>query len=163
MNLIAAADKNFGIGKSNSLPWHIKADMKYFKEMTSGKTVIMGRKTLESFPGGKPLPNRENVVLSRSGFAKEGVLVIGDISEISKYQDKDCFVIGGGEVYKLLLPYTKLAYITRVYQEFDVDTYIPNLDEDKNWRLIKKGEILEENGIEFSFDVYENINVASIL
>ncbi len=159
MNLIAAADENFGIGKNNSLPWHISADMKYFREITSGKTVIMGRKTLESFPNGKPLPKRENVVLSRGCGNTEGVVWIKSISELARYQDTDSFVIGGGEIYKLLLPYVKTAYITKVYGSFDVDTYIPNLDEDKSWRLVKKGEILEENGIKFSFDIYENSNV----
>lgn len=162
MNLIAAADENFGIGKNNKLPWHISADMKYFRNTTTGKAVIMGRKTLESFPNGKPLPNRENIVLSRSISNIEGVTCLNSVKEIAKYQDTDCFVIGGGEIYKLLLPYVKFSYITRIYAPFDVDTYIPNLDNDTNWTLVKKGEILEENGLKFSFDIYENTNVIKI-
>lgn len=160
ISLIAAADENFAIGKNGDIPWHISADMKYFRQMTTNKSVIMGRKTLESFPGGKPLPNRENIVLSRNGGLKtDGAVFVKSAEEAVRIAKNDCFVIGGGEIYKMFLPYVRYAYITRVYKSFDADTYMVNLDEDKDWVLIKKGERLNENGIDFSFDIYENKDV----
>lgn len=157
MNLIVAADENFAIGKNGTMPWHISADMKYFKKMTTGKCVIMGRKTLESFPGGKPLPNRTNIVLSRNqDFKKDGVTVVHTVEQAIQKAENDAFVIGGGEVYKMFLPYVKYAYVTKIYNKFDADTYMVNLDEQPDWELVEKGEILNENGIDFSFDIYEN-------
>lgn len=160
MNLIVAVDENFAIGKNGDIPWHISADMKYFKEQTLGKSVIMGRKTLESFPNKKPLPKRENIVLSRDKSLKiEGATVVNSIKEAIKAAGDDAFVIGGGEIYKMFLPYVKYAYVTKVNLKTDADTYMVNLDNEENWRLIKKGEMQEENGVSFSFDIYENENV----
>lgn len=161
MNLIVAVDENFAIGKNGDIPWHISADMKYFKEQTLGKSVIMGRKTLESFPNKKPLPKRKNIVLSRDKNLKiEGATVVNSIEEAIKAAGDEAFVIGGGEIYKMFLPYVKYAYVTKVNLETDADTYMVNLDEESGWRLIKKGEMQEENGISFSFDIYENENVS---
>lgn len=163
MNLIVAADKNFAIGKNGDIPWHISADMKYFRSVTVGKSIIMGRKTLESFPESKPLPKRKNIVLSRDKSLKiEGAVTVSSIEEAVAEAGDDCFVIGGGEIYKMFLPYVKYAYVTRVNAEFDADTFIVNLDKEENWKLLKKGEMSEENGIEFSFDIYENTEVKSI-
>ncbi len=160
MNLIVAVDKNFAIGKNGDLPWHISADMKYFRQQTTGKSVIMGRKTLESFPNKKPLPKRENIVLSRDKNLKiEGAAVVNSIEEAIKAAGDEAFVIGGGEIYKMFLPYVKFAYVTKVNLEVDADTYMVNLDVEPDWRLIKKGEEMEEDGISFSFDIYENTNV----
>lgn len=159
MNLIVAVEKNWGIGLGGTMPWHISADLKYFKENTLGKTVIMGRKTLLSFPGQKPLPKRENIILSTNeGYEVEGAKVIHSIEEIAKYQQSDdTFIIGGGSIYKSLLPYCKFAYVTKIDKEFECDTYFENLDSLDNWKMIKSGEKLSENGIDFTFTVYENI------
>ena len=129
MNLIVAVDQNWGIGKNGTMPWHIRADMRYFKEKTLGTTVLMGRKTLLSFPGAKPLPNRENVVLSsRADFAPEGVTVVNSLQELLEYKTRDdVFVIGGGSVYKALLPYCKYAYVTKIDAAYDCDTYFPKM------------------------------------
>ncbi len=163
INLIVAVDKKFAIGNKGDIPWHISADMKYFRNITSGKSIIMGRKTLESFPGSKPLPNRKNIVLSRNKDLKiEGAVVVKSIKEAIDISEEDCFIIGGGEIYKMFLPYVKYAYVTKVEAEFEADTYMINLDKESDWKLYKKGETLNENGIDFSFDIYENINVKSI-
>ena len=160
MNLIVAVEKNWGIGLDGTMPWHISADLKYFKENTLSKTVIMGRKTLLSFPNQKPLPKRENIVLSANkDYKPEGVTVINSIEEVKAYQDSDdTFIIGGGSIYKALLPYCKFAFVTKIDKKFVCDTYFENLDTSDNWKLIKKGEALIENGIEFSFTVYENLH-----
>lgn len=163
MNLIVAADEEFAIGKNGTMPWHISEDLKYFKKMTSGKSVIMGRKTLESFPGGKPLANRKNVVLSRKKDLKiDGAIIVNTIKDAVLQAGDDCFVIGGGEIYKMFLPYVKYAYVTKIYKSFDADTYMVNLDRTSGWECIKKGNVLTENGVDFSFDVYENKNVETV-
>lgn len=165
MNLIAAADDKFGIGKDNSLPWRIKEDLKYFKEKTVGHAVIMGKKTLLSLPGGRPLPDRVNVVLTHDkDFKCEGITTVLSIDELFLLDiDFDsAFVIGGGSVYKQLLPYCKTAYITRVKGDWQADTFMDNLDEAADWKLTEKGNEKNENGINYSFDIYENLNTAAI-
>ena len=123
----------------------------------------MGRKTLESFPGGKPLPNRKNIVLTRNKDLKiEGAVVVNSVSGALSEAEESCFIIGGGEIYKMFLPYVKYAYVTKVEAEFEADTYMVNLDKECGWKLYKKGETLSENGIEFSFDIYENKDVKAI-
>ena len=164
MNLIVAADKNFGIGKDGTMPWHISADLKYFKEKTLGKTVIMGRKTLLSFPKQKPLPNRENIVLSHDrNFASEGVTVLHSFSDIKRFaENDDVFILGGGSIYKALLPFCKYAYVTKIDAEFECDTYFENLDKLSDWHMIDRSEPYEENGLGFCFTVYENTAVSDI-
>ena len=120
MNLIAAADENWGIGKNGGLLAHISGDMKYFRETTKGKIVVMGRKTLESFPGGKPLKNRVNIVLTgNKDFVPEGVVICHSVEEtlekLKEYPKEDVFIIGGGMIYKAFLPWCEKAYITHVY------------------------------------------------
>ena len=112
MNLIAAADENWGIGKNGGLLAHISGDMKYFRETTKGKIVVMGRKTLESFPGGKPLKNRVNIVLTgNKDFVPEGVVICHSVEEtlekLKEYPKEDVFIIGGGMIYKAFLPWCK--------------------------------------------------------
>lgn len=162
MNVIAAADKNCGIGFKGDLLVKIPEDMKYFRKMTIGKVCVMGRKTLESFPGGKPLPDRVNIVLSSSKREeKDGVIWVKDIAELfdelKKYSEEDVFVIGGGTVYSMLIPYCHRAYITEINNSFEADTYIFDFKNSSDWRLKEKGDIKNHNGIEFSFDVYEKI------
>ena len=158
MNLIVAVDQNWGIGKDGTMPWHISADMKYFREKTQGKTVLMGRKTLQSFPGGRPLPNRNNIVLSRDKtYLVEGAFVVNSLNKLIEYKNfDDVFVIGGGTLYEALLPYCRYAYVTKIGAAFDCDTHFPDLYAMDTWELIDAGEPLVENGIPFSFTVYEN-------
>ena len=160
MNLIAAADEAWGIGKDGGLLAHLPGDMKYFRETTQGKVVVMGRKTLESFPGGKPLKNRTNIVLTRNGaYQPEGVRVCRSRGEaleaLKEFPPEDVFVIGGGEIYRGLLPYCSRAYVTHIFHDFKADTYLPDLDSDPDWRLSGTGERREDGGIAYEFRVYE--------
>ena len=145
MQLIAAADARWGIGKDGKLLVSIPADMKYFQSTTSGHTVIMGRKTLESFPGHKPLKNRRNIVLTRQeDYAVEGVEVVTDIEQaldLVKDQNPDeVFCIGGAEIYRQFLPYCDKALITRIDHVYDADAYLPDLDRDPDWKLVRESE-----------------------
>ena len=163
MYLIAAADRNWAIGNKGSLLYSLPQDMKFFRETTSGGVVVMGRKTLESFPGGRPLKNRVNIVLTRnSEYEKEGVVVCNDTDKLpemlKEYSDKNIFVIGGEEIYRLLLPLCTKAYITKVDATAEADAFFPNLDEDKSWQITHESETLSDNGIDFKFVTYERID-----
>ena len=165
MNFIVSVDKNWAIGKNNDLLFHISADMKYFKETTWGKTVVMGDRTLLSLPGAKPLKGRENIVLTLDkDFSPEGVTVCHGTGELEKVLGEkvdtdDVFVIGGATIYRLLMPYCKKAYITKVSSTGDADVFIPDLDALGNWRIISESDVMSENGLEFRYLVYENNSV----
>ncbi len=158
MKLIVAVDHNFAIGKDGGIPWRLRGDLMYFKEKTLGHSVIMGRKTLESLPGGKPLKDRTNIVLTRDmTYAPEGVVVCHSIEEVLALPEAaDAFVVGGESVYKAFLPYCTHALVTKVDGTFDADTYMVNLDATDNWSLISTSDAQEENGIVYRFTVYEN-------
>ena len=160
MNLIAAADENWGIGKDGGLLAHISGDMKYFRETTKGKVVVMGRKTLESFPGGQPLKNRVNVVLTtdKNYKVKDTVIVHSVeemVEELKKYDSEDIYVIGGESIYRQLLPYCTKAYITKIDHAYDADTYFPNLDEDPEWEMTKISDEQTYFDLEYVFTIYE--------
>lgn len=162
MNLIASADKNWAIGKDNKLLVRVPEDMKFFRRMTTGKVVVMGRKTLESFPNQAPLPNRINIVLTRDrAYRKEGVVLVHDTEELKqelkKYPDGDIFVIGGESIYCQLLDDCDTAYITRWDFAYDADAHLPNLDEREDWKLVKKGEEQTCFDLIYSFDRYERV------
>ena len=162
MNCIAAVDRNWGIGKDGKLLAHIPRDQNYFREMTSGKTVIMGRKTLESLPKKEPLKNRRNIVISRSpGYEVKGALVVRSVQEaleaVSGCPAEDVFVIGGGKVYREMLPYCDKAYITRIDYAYDADTFFPNLDELPDWEIEEEGEELTLFDLIYHFDVYRRV------
>ena len=144
MKLIVAADRNWAIGKNNKLMWSIPADMKFFRETTQGNVVIMGRKTLESFPQGQPLKNRVNIVITRnpSYKVKDAVVVhsVEEAIEESRKYDGDVFVIGGESIYRAMLPYCDTALVTRIDYAYEADTWFPNLDEDEEWELTDEGE-----------------------
>ena len=160
MKMIAAADRKGGIGKNGQLLAHLPGDMKYFRETTAGAVVVMGRKTLESFPGGRPLKGRRNLVISRtlSPGAKEGVEVCRSVEEAvelaSRESDRDVFVIGGGEIYNLMLPYCEEAYITEIDAVLDADTFIPVFAELPEWECSSRSPEKEENGLKYVFAVY---------
>lgn len=160
MNLIVAVDRNWAIGNQNKLLVSIPADMKFFRETTTGKVVVMGRKTLESFPGGQPLKNRTNIVLTKDkNYQVKGAIVVHSLEELLKeldqYPDESIFVIGGESVYRMMLPYCTDAYITRIDHAYAADTFFPNLDEDEEWVL--EGETEEQTyfDLEYVFTKYK--------
>ena len=160
MNLIVAVDKNWAIGMNNKLLVSIPQDMKFFRETTKGKVVAMGRKTLESFPGGQPLKNRVNVVLtSDKNYQVKGTVVVHTIEEmveeLKKYEDEEIFVIGGESIYRQLLPYCKTAYITKIDHAYQADTFFPNLDELEDWEMTEEGDEQTCFDLEFAFTRYE--------
>ena len=138
MNAIAAVDANWAIGNKNRLLTSIPADMKFFREKTMGHVVVMGRKTLESFPNGLPLKNRVNIVLTanRSYKVKDAIIVHTKeelLEELKKYDSNELYVIGGGSIYEMLIPYCDTAYITKIDHAYAADTYFPNLDQMDDW------------------------------
>lgn len=158
MKAILSADRNWGIGYQNKLLVSIPSDMRFFREMTEGKVIVMGRKTLESFPNGLPLKKRINVVLThdRSYQVKDAVIVHDKdelMEELKKYQE-DIFVVGGGSVYELLLPYCDTAYVTRIDMAYQADTFFPDLDQDPEWELTEESDEQTCFDIEFTFTVY---------
>ena len=160
MNIIVAADKNWAIGRENKLLVSIPQDMKYFRAMTTGKVVVMGRKTLQSFPGGNPLKQRTNIVLTRDAdFCRSDVTVVHSVEdallELKKYPSEDIFVIGGGTIYRQFLPYCDKAYVTRIDHAYQADTYFPDLDQDPNWQLTKETEEQTYFDLEYTFTIYE--------
>lgn len=156
LSIIVATASNNAIGKDNNLLWHISEDLKRFKEITSGHKILMGRKTFESLPG--ILPNRPHIVLTRDNNFKvnsDKVTVIHNLDEvINNYKDSDeeIFIIGGGEIYNLLMPYANKLYLTKIKKEFDADTYFPQIDINE-WEVIHKSDDKtdEKSGLIFEF------------
>ena len=159
MNLIAAADAMWGIGMNGKLLVSIPEDMKYFRRMTTGKTVILGRKTLQTFPQGKPLRDRRNIILSRDpSFKAEGAEVAHSIEEalalVKEEASGDVFVIGGASIYRAFLPYCDTAYITRLDYRYAADAYLPDLDSDEAWEKVSESEEHTYFDLIYTFDVY---------
>ncbi|MBE5922270.1 MAG: dihydrofolate reductase [Lachnospiraceae bacterium] len=160
MKAIAAVDKNWGIGCDNKLLVRIPADMQFFKETTMNNVVIMGRSTLESFPGKRPLPNRVNIVLTRNAdYEAKDVIVVHSvkeaIAEAAKYEDKETFIIGGGMIYEQFLPYCDTAYITYVDHAYRSDTMFPNLEQMPEWRMTEESEEQTYFDLEYYFRTYK--------
>ncbi len=160
MNLIVAVSDNWGIGYKNKLLFSVPLDMKFFRETTKDSVVIMGRKTLESFPNKKPLKNRVNIVLtSHLDYKVEDTVMchsVKDAIEYSKRYDKPVFVIGGEAIYREFLPYCEKAYVTKVHAITDADSFFPNLDENPDWKLENVSETFEDNGYKLEFTEYKN-------
>lgn len=162
MNLIAAADKNWAIGKDNKLLVRIPADMNYFREMTTGHVVVMGRKTLESFPNQAPLKDRVNIVLTRDmSYEKKGAVIVHSLEELEeelkKYPSEEIYVIGGETVYRQLLDQCDVAYITKMDFAYDADAYMPNLDKSKDWKLAAESEEQTYFDLIYYFQRYERV------
>lgn len=162
MNIIVAVDKNWAIGKDNKLLVSIPADMKMFRQETSSKVVVMGRRTLESFPNGLPLKNRTNIVLtSNKDYDAKGAQVVHTLEElleeIKKYPAEDVYCIGGDSVYKLLLPYCDVAHITKIDFAYEADRYFPNLDEMPEWKVTAQSEEQTYFDLEYRFVKYERM------
>ena len=162
MNLIAAVDKNWAIGCKNKLLVSIPADMKFFRETTIGKVIVMGRKTLESFPNGMPLKKRTNIVLTHDKTYKvpDAILVhsMEELhEELKKYPSEDIYVIGGETIYKQLLDECDVAHITKIDYEFEADAYFPNLDELPDWKITQDSEEQTYFDLEYYFYKYERV------
>ena len=158
MDLIAAVDQNWAIGKDGDQLCYIPADLKRFQALTTGHAVILGRKTLATFPGGRPLKNRRSLILSRSAdFAPEGAEVFTDVDSLLAAAPVDAFVIGGASVYKALLPYCDRAYITKIDRAWPADSFFPDLDADPAWQVTEEGEPLEHEGLTFRYVTYERV------
>ena len=159
MKLILAVDENWGIGKDNKMLFHIKKDLKHFKETTYGNIVIMGRNTYESI--GQALPGRKNIVLtSNPDYEAKNAKVFNnpdDVLEYIKDSKKEVFVIGGAEIVDIFLPYIDEAIITKINAKKDADTYLHNFDQDKDFELVSESQNYEENGIHFSYVNYRRI------
>lgn len=153
-SIIVAISKNNAIGKNNSLLWNIPEDLKHFKNITSGHTILMGRKTFESI--GRPLPNRRNIVITRDeSYKYEGIEVATSLIKAldnCKYED-EVFIIGGGEIYKQALPFADKLYVTHIEKEYDADTFFPEISQDI-WIETEKEEH-PENDPPYKFSVYE--------
>lgn len=160
MNLIVAVDNNWGIGKDNKLLISLKDDMRFFREKTKDTVVIMGQNTLESFPCGKPLSGRINIVLTLDeNYINEEVIVARNIEEAVKEAgkyNKEIFVIGGASIYKQMLNLCKVAYITKINKSFQADTFFPDLDKLSNWKVEEQTEEKEEENIKYKFVTYVN-------
>lgn len=158
---IAAVSRNWGIGRDNDLLYNIPEDKKFFRRTTLEHTVIMGRKTLLSLPNGKPFKDRNNVVLSRNkDFHPEGVTVLGSVEEAVKYAENEggeVFIVGGGSVYKEMLPFCGKALITKIDGTPDADVFFPNLDELPEWKLTEESEEQDYEGVKYKFCTYERI------
>lgn len=160
MNLIAAVDKNWAIGYQNELLVRIPNDHKHFREETTGKVVVLGRKTLETFPQGLPLKNRTNIILSRNqGYSVKDAIVVHSLEELkqelSKYPSEDIYIIGGESVYRELVSWCDVAHITKIDHEYQADAYFPNLDEDEDWEITADSEEQTYFDIEYTFVKYE--------
>jgi dihydrofolate reductase len=162
MNLIVAVDKNWAIGKNNGLLVRIPADQKFFRETTTDKVVVMGRKTLESFPNGLPLKKRTNIVLTKDdGYRVPDAIVVHTLEELreelKKYPSGDIYVIGGESIYRQLLDDCDVAYVTKIDFAFDADTYFPNLDELPEWSVAAESEEQTYFDLEYYFCRYERV------
>ena len=160
MKAILSADRNWGIGYQNRLLVSIPSDMKFFRQTTTGKVVVMGRKTLESFPNGMPLKNRTNIVLTgnKDYHVKDAVIVHSKeelLEELKKYDTDEIYVIGGESIYRMLLPYCDTVYVTKIDRAFQADTFFPNLDEMDEWVMTEEGEEQTCFDLEFTFTKYE--------
>lgn len=162
MNMILAVDKNWAIGCDGGLLVHLPGDLKFFKEQTSGKTVIMGRTTMESLPGKKPLPNRENIVMTRQeDFEKDGFKVLKSKEAVLDYvkdmAEDQVFIIGGEQIYKSFLSDADTIYLTKIDAEFKADRYFVNLDEMPEFKVTWESRSQDENGIVYKFYKYERV------
>lgn len=160
MNLIVAVDQNWGIGYQNRLLVSVPEDMKFFRRETNGKVVVMGRKTLESFPNGLPLKNRTNLVLTKNtGYQAKGAVVLHSVEavleELKKYPSEDVYVIGGDSIYQQFLPCCDVAHVTKIAHSYEADAYFPNIDRMPEWKLT--GESAEQTyfDLEYTFCCYE--------
>lgn len=163
MNAIAAVDNHWAIGYKGALLVRIPMDQKFFRDTTMGKVVVLGRKTLETFPNGLPLKGRTNIILSKNPDLKikDAVVVHSKeelFEELKKYNSEDIFIIGGSSVYDMMIPYCDLVHLTKIDYSYQADAYFPNLDENPNWRITGESDENTYFDLEFTFYRYENLH-----
>ncbi len=167
MKAIVAVDNRWGIGKNNDLLFHLPTDMKYFREKTLGKVVVMGSNTLLSFPGGKPLKNRTNIVLWPGGEKREDCIVADSLAELkeilSAYESDDVYVIGGGMFYRTMLPYCSEVLVTKVEADGDATVFYENLDLRPEWSCVSTSDFVEDGEYRLRFTVYRNASPKEFL
>lgn len=160
MNLIVVVDEKWGIGKNNGLLFRLKKDMRFFREMTTGKVVVMGANTFKSFPNGA-LPNRVNIVLDVSGEQHDGAITVSSVDELNallaEYDSNEIFIIGGASVYKLMLDCCHKAYVTRVQADGQAELFFPNLDEMSDWKLAEQSKPVTDGDYTVTFCRYEHM------
>ncbi len=159
MKAIVAVDENWAIGNKGSLLVSIPSDQKNFRAYTTGKVIVLGRKTLETFPQKQPLKNRTNIILTSDRNYKAGDAIIVHsteelMEELKKYDTDDIYIIGGDSVYKQFVPLCDTAIVTKLARKYESDAYFPNLDEDPDWELVEEGEEQTYFDIEFNFNTY---------
>ena len=162
MNIIVAVDSNWAIGNRDSLLESIPNDHKHFREETTGKVVVLGRKTLQTFPQGQPLKNRKNIILSKDpNYTVKDAQVVHSVEELleelKQYDSEQIYIIGGESIYRQLLPYCDTAYVTKIHAGFPADTYFPNLDQSGEWEVSEESESLEQDGISYHYVTYSRI------
>ncbi len=162
MNLIVAVDENWAIGNKGDLLIRIPNDHKFFREETTGKVVVLGRKTLDTFPQGLPLKNRINIILSSNPDfrVKDGIVVHSMeelLEELKKYRSEDVYVIGGESIYRQMLPYCDVAHVTKIDRRYQADAYFPNLDERPEWKITADSEEQTYFDVAYQFVKYEKI------
>ena len=160
MNLIVAVDKNWAIGYQNKLLVSIPNDQKMFRNETIEKVVVLGRKTMETFPGGQPLKKRTNIILSTDpSYQVKDAMVVHSIEELleelKQYPSEDVYIIGGDSVYKQMLPYCDVAHVTKIDHAYEADSYFPNLDEDKDWEIVATSDEQTYFDIAYEFVKYQ--------
>lgn len=163
MKAIVAVDKNWGIGKKNGLLFSLPADMAFFRQTTLNKVVVMGSNTLKSFPNGKPLKNRTNIVLFPGGEKREDCIIVDSLDELKvelkKYNQQDVFIIGGAMFYKTMLPYCSEVLVTKVDADGEAEVFYENLDSLPNWTCVSEGDTIQTNGYNIKFTTYKNSDV----
>ena len=159
---IVAVDQKWGIGKNNDLLFHLSKDMKFFRTTTLEKTVVMGSNTLKSFPGGKPLPKRVNIVLYPGGEKRDDCIIVDSLdelkTELQARENEDIFVIGGAMFYRTMLPYCEEVFVTKVNADGQAEVFFENLDEKTEWTCIDEGEPMDDEGYEIRFTTYKNLD-----
>lgn len=162
MKVIVAVDQNWAIGLRNALLVHIPNDMKFFRNETMGKVIIMGRKTLESFPQGQPLAGRTNIVLTKDmNYSVKGAVIVHSVEEAIKESEKynqDVYCIGGESIYRQFLPYCDVAYVTKIDHVYEADSYFPNLDEMPQWKQVEESEEQTYFDLTYAFMKYQKQN-----
>ena len=159
MNVIVAVDEHWAIGKDGDQLCYIPADLKRFQALTTGHAVLLGRKTLDTFPGGRPLKNRRNLILShQAGLQIPGAEVFSDLETALAAAPADSFVIGGESVYRQALPHCRRAYVTKLQKSFPADRHFPNLDADPAWRLVEEEGPFQHEDLRFTYATYERVD-----
>lgn len=160
MNIIASADNNWAIGKNNELLIRIPQDMKRFRQMTTGNVVVMGRKTLESFPNQAPLKDRINIVLTANpNYEVKGAVIVHSMDELQeelqKYNSEDIYVIGGDSIYRQMLDLCDTAYITKIDYAYEADAHLPNLEKDPTWSMTEESEEQTYFDVIYTYQIYK--------